>query len=55
MKYNADQLRQMARQAFEAKRTGDGRYLVMIQRLSARTGLHPLQCELKILFLAGYN
>ena len=55
MKYSRDQLRQMARQALEAKRTGDGRYAVMIQRLSARTSLHSLQCELQILFLAGYN
>ena len=52
MKYTADQVRQMARQALEAKQAGDGRYLVMLGRLSARTGLHPLQCELQICLLA---
>lgn len=54
MKYSRDQLREMARQAIEAKMTpDDGRYGLLLQRLSARTGLHPLQCELKILLMAG--
>ena len=53
MKYTRDQLRQMARQAIEAKMTpGDGRYGLLIQRLSARTGLHPLQCEPQICLMA---
>lgn len=53
MKYSRDQLRQMARQALEAKMTpGDGRYGLLLQRLSARTGLHPLQCELQICLMA---
>lgn len=53
MKYSRDQLRQMERQAIEAKMMpGDVRYGLLLQRLSARTGLHPLQCELQICLMA---
>lgn len=52
MKHSRNQLIQMARSALEAKQAGDGRYALLLRRLSARTGLHPLQCELQICLLA---
>ena len=51
--YSDVQLRRMARLTIAIKQSGDGRYALLIQRLAARTGLHPLQCEIEIRLLAN--
>lgn len=55
MKYHPEQIQQMAVQYIMAEAFGDPRAGMVIERLSAATGVHPEECRIQIHQLAVTN